>query len=51
VPGREQATLEDFTLLDRGIAVQERVDADSRVRLLAGGRWQPVAAVAATGAA
>jgi len=47
VPGREQATLEDFTLLDRGIAVQERVDADSRVRLFAGGHWQPVAAVAA----
>jgi len=30
VPGRDQATLEAFTLLERGIAVQERVDADSR---------------------
>lgn len=48
VPGREQATLEDFVLLERGIAVQERVDADSRVRLLAGGRWQPVAAAPAS---
>ncbi len=48
VPGRDQATLEDFTLLERGIAVQERVDADSRVRLLAGGRWLPVAAVPAS---
>jgi oligopeptidase B len=34
VPGREQATLEGFVLTRRGIAVQERVDADLRVRLL-----------------
>ena len=47
VPGRDEATLEAFVLLDRGIAVQERVDADSRVRLLSGGRWRPVAAVPA----
>jgi oligopeptidase B len=48
VPGREQATLEDFVLLQRGIAVQERVDADSRVRLLVGSRWLPVAAAPAS---
>ncbi|HSQ73038.1 MAG TPA: hypothetical protein VLM87_11505, partial [Rubrivivax sp.] len=48
VPGRAQATLEDFVLLERGIAIQERVDADSRVRLLLGGRWQPVAATPAS---
>jgi oligopeptidase B len=34
VPARAQATLEGFALLDRGIAVQERVEADTRVRLL-----------------
>ena len=34
VPAREQATLENFVLTTHGIAVQERVDADSRVRLL-----------------
>ena len=44
LPGREQATLEGFTLLQHGIAVQERVDADSRVRLYSGGRWRTVAA-------
>ena len=38
VPGREQATLEAFALLDGGIAVQERVDADTRVRLLPAGQ-------------
>jgi len=48
VAGRDQATLEAFALLERGIAVQERVDADSRVRLLAGGRWLPVAAAPAS---
>ena len=37
VPAREQATLEAFVLTTRGIAVQERVDADSRVRLLGRG--------------
>ena len=34
VPAREQATLEGFVLTTRGIAVQERVDADTRVRML-----------------
>ena len=34
VPARDQATLEGFALTTRGIAVQERVDADSRVRML-----------------
>ncbi len=47
VPAREQATLEGFALLRHGIAVEERVDADRRVRLLAGGRWRTVAGEAA----
>ena len=34
VPAREQATLEAFALTTRGVAVQERVQADSRVRML-----------------
>ncbi len=34
VPARDEATLEKFTLLARGVAVQERVNADTRVRLL-----------------
>jgi oligopeptidase B len=40
VPAREQATLEGFALTTRGIAVEERVNADTRVRLLgqAGGK-------------
>ncbi|MDE2082441.1 MAG: S9 family peptidase [Burkholderiales bacterium] len=37
VPAREQATLEGFALCEGGIAVQERVDADTRVRLLGPG--------------
>lgn len=37
VPAREQATLERFALLNAGIAIQERVDADPRVRLLVDG--------------
>ncbi len=37
VPPRAGATLEAFALNERGIAVQERVDADTRVRLLAPG--------------
>ncbi|MDP2008283.1 MAG: S9 family peptidase [Rubrivivax sp.] len=45
LPGREQATLEAFALTARGIAVQERVDADVRVRLL--GRPRRVAALGA----
>jgi oligopeptidase B len=48
VPGREQATLERFVLMDQGIALEERVDADSRVRLLQRGRSLPVAAPAGT---
>jgi oligopeptidase B len=47
VPGREQATLEGFALLERGIAIEERVEADRRVRLYSGGRWQTVAGAAA----
>jgi oligopeptidase B len=35
VPGRRDATLEGFAVFERGIAVQERVDADARVRVLA----------------
>ncbi len=34
VPARAQATLEGFALTKRGIAVEERVNADTRVRLL-----------------
>jgi oligopeptidase B len=37
VPAREQATLEAFVLTTRGIAVEERVNADTRVRLLGRG--------------
>ncbi len=48
VPGREQATLERFVLLDRGIALQERVEADTRVRLLVAGRSQPLPAAPGT---
>ena len=44
VPAREQATLEAFVLTTRGIAVQERVNADTRVRLL--GRAGPAKALA-----
>jgi len=44
VPAREQATIEHFALTRAGIALQERVDADSRVVLLRGGRAEPVAA-------
>ncbi len=48
VPGREQATLESFALLAQGIAVQERVDADSRVRLLRRGQWLSIPGAAGT---
>ena len=48
VPGREQATLEAFALFKRGIALQERVEADTRVRWLSAGRSTPVATQAAT---
>ena len=48
VPGREQATLENFTLLNGGIAIEERVDADTRVRLLQGGRSTPLPSQPAT---
>ena len=48
VPGREQATIEHVVLMKAGIALQERVDADTQLRLLQGGRSTPVAAAAAT---
>lgn len=48
VPGREAATLEKFVLLNRGVALEERVDADLAVRLLVNGRSVPVAALPAT---
>ncbi len=51
VPGRAQATLENFVLTTHGIAVQERVDADSRVRLLSANQGSSRAAVAASLAA
>jgi oligopeptidase B len=47
VPAREEATLERFTLLARGVAVQERVQADTRVRLLGPGA-RPLAGAPAT---
>jgi oligopeptidase B len=40
VPGREQAALEGFVLLPGGVAVQERVEADQRVRIIRQGRSQ-----------
>ncbi len=43
VPGRDDATLESFVLLEGGIALQERVQADRRVRLLVAGQSKPVA--------
>ncbi len=48
VAGREQATIEHFVLMDAGIAVQERVNADTQVRLLRGTRSLPVFAAPAT---
>ncbi len=55
LPGRAQATLENFVLTVHGIAVQERVDADSRVRLLnspaRGRRAGPLTATAGTAVA
>lgn len=51
VPGREQATLENFALLDKGIALEERIEADTRVRLLVAGRSQPVPSAAGTSVA
>jgi oligopeptidase B len=48
VPGREQATVEGFVLLRDGVAVQERVDADRRVRVLQGGRSVQLANVPGT---
>lgn len=48
VPGREQVTIEAFSLLNSGIALQERVQADSQVRLLQGGQSVPVAAAPAS---
>ncbi len=48
VPGRAQITIERFVLMDAGIALQERVQADTQVRLLRGTRSTPVATEAAT---
>lgn len=48
VPGRDTATLERFVLLNQGVALEERVDADLAVRLLVKGRSVPVAAAPAT---
>jgi len=51
VPGREQVTIEHVSLMKAGIALQERVDADTQVRLLSGARGTrstPVAAAPAT---
>lgn len=48
VPGREQITIERFALMKNAIALQERVQADSQVRLLRGTRSVPVAAESAT---
>lgn len=48
VPGREQVTIEAFSLMNAGIALQERVQADSQVRLLQGARSLPVAAAPAS---
>ena len=51
VPGRDKATIEHFAMLRTGIALQERVDADTQVRLLQVGRGIrsiPVAAAPAT---
>lgn len=48
VAGREQATIEAFSLMDAGVAVQERVNADSQVRLLKGSSSVTVAAAPAT---
>jgi oligopeptidase B len=48
VPGRAQITIERFVLMDAGIALQERVEADTQVRLLRGSRSTPVATLAAT---
>ena len=42
VPGRDDATLERAVPLRRGIALQERVQAEQRVRLLVNGRSQPL---------
>ncbi len=48
VPGRAQTTIERFALMDAGIALQERVDADTQLRLLRGTRSTPVATAPAS---
>ena len=48
VPGRAQTTIERFALMDAGIALQERVSADTQLRLLRGTRSTPVASEPAT---
>ena len=47
VPGRNDATIERVVLMKAGIALQERVDADTQVRLLSGARSTRSTAVAA----
>ena len=48
VPGREHTTIEHFALMDAGIALQERVNADTQLRLLRGTRSTPMATDPAT---
>ena len=51
VPARDQTTLERFVLMRQGIALQERVQADSRVRLLVGRQSQEIPAEPGTSVA
>lgn len=44
VPGREQASIEDFVLLPGGVAFEERVEADLRIRVLRNGSSHTLAA-------
>lgn len=44
VPGREQASIEDFVLLHGGVAFEERVEADLRIRVLRNGASRTLAA-------
>lgn len=44
VPGREQAAIEDFVLLPGGVAFEERVEADLRIRVLRNGASRTLAA-------
>ena len=44
VPGRAQASIEDFVLLPGGVAFEERVEADLRIRVLRNGASRTLAA-------